>query len=67
MEELRQVKSRIIDVEKVLSRMQKVLRCRAMVVNVKRRLYEGVALLIALNRDETWNMGIAEKKILDVE
>ena len=38
-----EVNYRIIDVGKVLGGM-KVFNCRAMVMNIKRRLYEGVAL-----------------------
>ena len=35
-------------------------------MNVKRRLYEGVAVSTVLYRDEKWSMRIAEKKRLNV-
>ena len=38
------MKSRIIDVGKMLGEMKKVFRCRLMEMNVKKRLYEGVAV-----------------------
>ena len=40
--------------------------CRATGMNVKRRLYEGVAVPTALYEDEKWSMGVAEKKRLNV-
>ena len=50
---------------KVLGGM-KVLSCREMGMNVKRRLYEGVAVSTALYWAETWSMAIAEKKRMNV-
>ena len=35
-------------------------------MNVKRRLYEGIAVPTALYGTETWSMAVAEKKILNV-
>ena len=49
-----EVKSRINDVGKVLGLMKKVFSCRSIVMNVKRRLYERVAV-------PTGNMAVAEK------
>ena len=43
-----------------------MLSCRVMRINVNRRLYEGVTVPTALYRAETWNMGVAEKKKLNV-
>ena len=41
--------------------------CRATVINVKRRLYEGVAVPNALYEAEThWSMVLAENKRLNV-
>ena len=51
------MKSTINDVGKVLGRLKKVFSCRAMGMNVKRRLYEGVAVPTALYETETWSMG----------
>ena len=59
------VKSRINGVGKVLGGM-KVFSCRVMGMNVKRRLYEGVAVPTALYGTETWRMVVAEKKRLNV-
>ena len=42
------VKSRINNIGKVLGGMKNVFSCRAMGMNVERRLYEGVAVSIAL-------------------
>ena len=50
------------DVGKVLGGM-KVLNCRAMKMNVKRRLYEGAAVPTALYGSETWSMTVAEKRL----
>ena len=35
-------------------------------MNVKRRLYEGVAVFSALNGAEIWSMAVAEKKRLNL-
>ena len=43
-----------------------VFSCRAMGMNVKRRLYEGVAVFTAIYGTETWSMAVAEKKIVNV-
>ena len=40
----------------------KVFSCKAMVMNVQRRLYEGVAVTTALHGPKTWSMAVAEKK-----
>ena len=53
------MKFRINDIGKVFS-------CRVMGMNVKRRLYEGVAVSTALYGAETWSMAVAEKMILNV-
>ena len=37
--------------------------CRAVGMNVKRRLYERVAVPTALYGDETWTVAVAEKKL----
>ena len=55
------MKSRVNDVGKVLTRM-KVFSCRAMRMNVKRRLYEGVALPTSA----IWSMTVVEKKLSNV-
>ena len=41
--------------------MKKVFRCIAMGINVKRRLYECIALPTALYGAETWSMEVAEE------
>ena len=46
--------------------MQKVFTCRAMVMNVNRKLYEGLVVYTACYGAETWSMTVAEKKILTV-
>ena len=48
-----EVKSRISDAGKVLGGMKKVFCCRTMAINLKRRLYEGVAVPTALYGAET--------------
>ena len=56
------MKVRIIDVGKVLGAMKKLFSCRAMAMNVKRRLFEGAVLYAA----ETLSMGVPERKRLKV-
>ena len=57
-----EVKCRMNDLGKVLVGMKKVFSCKAMVMNVKRRLYEGVAVSTALHGPKTWSMAVAEKR-----
>ena len=61
-----EMKSKIKDVGKVLGWMKKVFSCRAIGMNVKRRVYERVTVFAALYGAETWIMIVAEKKILNV-
>ena len=61
-----EVKSRINEAGKVLGGMKRVFRCRSLGMNVKRKLYEGVAVPTALYGSETWSMGVAEKRKLNV-
>ena len=60
-----EVKFRIYDIGKFLG-VIKILDCRAMGCNVKRELYEGVAVQTALYGAEIWSTGVAEKKRLNV-
>ena len=39
--------------------------CKVMGINIKRKLYEGVAVLTTQNGAETWSIAIAEKKRLN--
>ena len=55
------MKSRINDVGKVLGGIKKVFSYRVMGMNVRRRLYEGVAVPTALYEPETWGMPLTEK------
>ena len=58
------VKSRINDVGKVLGGLEKMFSySRTMGINVKRRLYAGVVVPTPLYGDETWSMGVAEKRL----
>ena len=50
------------DKPEVLEGMKKVFSCKAMGMNVKRRLYEGVAVPTTLYEAEIWSMAVAEKK-----
>ncbi len=43
--------------------MKRVLQCRSLEMNAKRRLYEGVVVPTALYGAETWNMGAAEWRL----
>ena len=61
-----EVKSRINEVGKVMGGMRRVFNCRSLGMSVKRRLYEGVAVPTALYGSETWNMGVAERRRLNV-
>ena len=63
MEAYTEVKSRINDVGKVLGGMM-VFSCRAMGMNVKRRLNQGG---VAQYGAKTWSMAVAEKRLNVVE
>ncbi len=43
-----------------------MFKCKSLGMSAKRRLYEGVAIPTALYGAETWNMGAAERKRLNV-
>ena len=36
-----------------------MIKCREMEIIVKRSLHDGIAVLTAVNRAETWSMGVA--------
>ena len=61
-----EVKHRMNEVCKVLGGMHQVFRNRALGMNAKKRLYEGLVVPTALYGAETWNMGVAERKGLNV-
>ena len=61
-----EVKSRMNDIGKVLGEMKKVFSCRAMGMNVKRRLYEGVAVPTVLYGAETWSMAVEDREEIKV-
>ena len=61
-----EVKARVNEVGKVLGGLKQMFGCRSLRMNVKKRLYEGIAVPTALYGAETWNMGMADKKRLDV-
>ena len=54
---------RISDIRKVLGGMKTVFSCRAMGLNVKRRLYEEVAVPTALYGTETWSIVVVKKRL----
>ncbi len=43
-----------------------MFKCKSLGMSAKRRLYKGVVVLTALYGAETWNMGAAERKKLNV-
>ncbi len=43
-----------------------MFKCKSLGISAKRRLYEGVVVPTALYGTETWNMGAAERKRLNV-
>ncbi len=59
-------KLRMNEVGKVCGRIKRVLKCKSLGMSAKRRLYEGVVLPTVLYGAETWNMGAAERKRLNV-
>ncbi len=61
-----EVKFRMNEVGKVCGGMKRVLKCRSLGMNAKRRLYEGVVVSAALYVAETWNMGAGERRRLNV-
>ena len=61
-----EVSARVNEVSKVLGGMKTMFNCRSLRMDVKRRLYEGVAVPTALYGAETWNMGQRERKRLNV-
>ena len=51
---------------KVQSGLRVMFSSKSPSMQVKRRLYEGIAIATALYGAETWSMGAAEKKRLNV-
>ncbi len=45
---------------------EKSVKCKSLGMSAKRRLYEGVVVPTALYGAETWNVGAAERKRLNV-
>ena len=64
--EIDEVKHRMNEVGKVCGGMKKVFKCKSFCMYAKRRLYEGIVVPTALYEAETWNMGAAERKELNV-
>ncbi len=46
--------------------MERAFKCKSLGMSAKKRLYEGVVIPTALYGAETWNMGVAERKRLNV-
>ncbi len=46
--------------------MKRVFQCRSLGINAKRRLYAGVVVPTVLYVAETWNVGTAERRRLNV-
>ncbi len=46
--------------------MKRVFKCKSLGMSAKRRLYKGVVVPTALYGAETWNVGAAERKRLNV-
>ena len=61
-----EVKFRINEAGRVMGGMKKVFKCRSLGMGAKKRLYEGVVVPTTLYGAETWNMGVAERKRLNV-
>ncbi len=61
-----EVKFRMKEVGNVCGGTRRVFKCRSLGINAKRRLYEGVVVSSALYGDETWNMGAAERRGLNL-
>lgn len=47
--------------------IKKVLKCKSLRMSVKKRLYKGIVMPVTMYGSETWNLGAAEKKKLNVE
>ncbi len=54
------------EVGKLHGGMKRVFKCRSLGLSSKKRLHEGVVVPTALYGTETWNMGAAEKRRLNV-
>ncbi len=61
-----EVTLRINEVGKVCGGMKRVFKYRSLGMSGKRRLYEGAVVPAALYGTETWNMGAAERRKLNV-
>ncbi len=61
-----EVKFRMNKVGKVCGGMKRVSKCKSLGMSAKRRLYEGAVVPTALYGAQTWNMGAAERKRLNV-
>ncbi len=60
------VSHKMKEASKCMGGMKSVLGNRALGMNAKRRLYEGIVAPTALYGAETWNVGESERNRLDV-
>ena len=61
-----EVRVRVKEAGKVLGGLNRLFECKALGMGVKKMLYEGIVVPTALYGAETWNMGVADKKRLNV-
>jgi len=61
-----EVKCRMNEVGKVWGGRNREFKCSSLEMNVKRRLYEGIVVPTALYGAETWKVGAAERRRLNV-
>ena len=61
-----EVKVRVNEAGRVHGGLRKILKSRSLHMKVKRKLYEGIVVPTALYGAETWSMGTAEKRRLNV-
>ena len=63
---VKEVKSRVNEVAKVQGGLKVMFNSKSLSMQVKRRLYEGIAIPTALYGAETWSMSVADKKRVNV-
>ncbi len=61
-----EMKFRMNEVGKVCGGLERVFKCSMLGMNAKKRLYEGIVVTTALYGAETWNIGAAERRRLNV-
>ena len=61
-----ELKFRMYKVGKVFEGVKKVFKCKSLVMSAEGRFYKGIVVPATLYGAETWNMGAAERRRLNI-